>query len=627
MIRIIHYLYINKKRFFTARILTKRCFLSCLLLKNGKDNYLWIYFRTFAPKIEISMNKKYLLPIITTLLIILSCGNQQNSLILADIDSLVSIEKYDSAYQELMRIKQDLSEDKESQAHFYLLLTQTSLLTNHALTPDSLINISIAYYEENGNDEKLSDAYYYKAECLMQRKDYASAIILCKKAYGLAAKANSYVLQYKTASLISHINCLGGNYNLQLEYAKRALSNAIKTKRKRWIAYSYNDVNEAYQYKGLIDSAIVYAEKTIPFLNNINQNELPYFLNNIGYVYIMKDPKKAKEFFEKSISLKPLSRTLENLAYIYSKEGNKEKAYELWKNALYYGDDIPVDKIIYHILQYNLSHSDLDGACEQLSKIVTIKDSLNTALSDRSIEQIQQKYDEKVVSDRHEKEILRWCIGALILSIIVLFLIGYIRYKKYRSRIAFKEQQLLINSYINEIGQLKGQNDNAEYQIGELKNRVSGYIEDIRKFLTPIPVHYEWRYDGNPYDFSGEIFKNGYISLDQTVDAFLENEYTGDMEATYNSGCGWYYRTYGDELQYSTLEIASIIMCSAIKECIEKEFNISLSEEDFENIKENCNEFDPIYDECLASDFFWWEAAVEFVTIGSLKLTDILNTI
>ena len=481
MIRIIHYLYINKKRFFTARILTKRCFLSCLLLKNGKDNYLWIYFRTFAPKIEISMNKKYLLPIITTLLIILSCGNQQNSLRLADIDSLVSIEKYDSAYQELMRIKQDLSEDKESQAHFYLLLTQTSLLTNHALTPDSLINISIAYYEENGNDEKLSDAYYYKAECQMQRKDYASAIILCKKAYGLAAKANSYVLQYKTASLISHINCLGGDYNLQLEYAKRALSNAIKTKRKRWIAYSYNDVNEAYQYKGLIDSAIVYAEKTIPFLDNINQNELPYFLNNIGYVYIMKDPKKAKEFFEKSISLKPLSRTLENLAFIYSKEGNKEKAYELWKNALYCDDDIPVDKIIYHILQYNLSHSDLDGACEQLSQMVSIKDSLNTALSDRSIERIQQKYDEKVVSDRHEKEILRWCIGALILAIIIIFLIGYIRYKKYRSRIAFKEQQLLINGYINEIGQLKGQNDNAEYQIGELKNRVSGYNEDIRK--------------------------------------------------------------------------------------------------------------------------------------------------
>ena len=480
-IHIIHYLYINKKRFFTAKILTKRCFLSCLLLKNGKDNYLWIYFRTFAPKIETSMSKKYLLPIITTLLIILSCGNQQNSLRLADIDSLVSIEKYDSAYQELMRIMRDFSEDKKSQAHFYLLLTQTSLLTNHALTSDSLINISIAYYEENGNDEKLSDAYYYKAEYQMQRKDYASAIILCKKAYSLAAKANSYVLQYKTASLISHINCLGGNYDLQLEYAKRALSNAIRTKRKRWIAYSYNDVNEAYQYRGLIDSAIIYAEKTIPFLDNINQNELPYFLNNIGYVYIMKDPKKAKEFFEKSIALKPLSRTFENLAFIYSKEGNREKAYELWKNALYCEDDIPVDKIIYHILQYNLSHNDLDGACEQLSQIVSIKDSLNTVLSDRYIERIQQKYDEKVVSDRHEKEILIWCIVALILAIIVIFLIGYIKHKKYRLRIAFKEQQLLINGYINEIDLLKEHTKNAESKICELKGRVSGYIERIKK--------------------------------------------------------------------------------------------------------------------------------------------------
>ena len=116
--------------------------------------------------------------------------------------------------------------------------------------------------------------------------------------------------------MISYINCVNGNYDLQLEYARKTLDYALKTKRKRWIAYAYNDVNEAYQYQGIIDSATVYAEKVIPILNSVDSKDLPYILNSIGYVYITKDPQKAKEFFKKSLSIKPLSRTLSYLPYI-----------------------------------------------------------------------------------------------------------------------------------------------------------------------------------------------------------------------------------------------------------------------------------------------------------------------
>ena len=408
------------------------------------------------------------------------CGNHLVSTQLAEIDSLISAESYDSAYQNVTKLNSHHLSN-ESKAHYYLRYTQTSFLTNHPLSSDSMINYSISYYEKNLDKEKLCDAYYYKALYLLNKEDYSRGIILSKKAYGLAQQSMNYGLRYKISELIAYINRISGNYDMQLKYAKMAVDNAIKTNRKRWIAYAYNDLNEAYQYKGDTDSAIIYADKSVMFINSYDSIFLPYVLNNIGYAYMDAYPKKAKEYLAKSIKLKPLSRTLENLAYIYCKEGNEEKAYELWKNALYCNDDISVDKIIYHILQYNLSHNDLDGACELLYNIVTIKDSLNKAMSDRSIEHIQQKYDEKVISDRHEKEILRWCIVALTLAIIVVFLIGYIRYKKYRSRIAFKEQQLLINGYINEIGQLKGQNNNAEHQIGELKDRVAGYIERIRK--------------------------------------------------------------------------------------------------------------------------------------------------
>ena len=425
------------------------------------------------------MYRKVLLFFISTLLLY-GCEYRSSSTKLAEIDSLVEEEMYDSAYQEALKFNNKFESD-ENMAHYYLLLTQTGLLTGNPLTSDSLINISISYYEKNTNKEKLCDAYYYKAIYLINNKEYNHGVILSKKAYDIAQQSRNYGQQYKVSELISYINRVNGNYDLQLKYAKEAVNNALKTQRNRWIAYAYNDLNEAYQYNGKIDSAIIYAEKDIAYLDYVNTNDLPYVLNNIGYAYMDAHPQKAKEFFERSIKQKPLTRTLENLAYIYEKEGNEEKAYELWNNALLYEDDISLDRIIYHILQYNLSHNNFDGACKKLYNIMLINDSLQTALKDRTIQRLQQDYDAKLANDHYNLTTQRWALAVLSLCIIILALIGYTHYKKYKAKIIFKEHQLAINNYINEIGQLKGKNDNAEYQIGELKNRVSGYIEDIRK--------------------------------------------------------------------------------------------------------------------------------------------------
>lgn len=84
---------------------------------------------------------------------------------------------------------------------------------------------------------------------------------------------------------------------------------------------------------------------------------------------------------------------------------------------------------------------------------------------------------------------------------------------------------------------------------------------------------YDIDYSQNvPYDCSGEIYmvsekfdKNDYSSLGDFLD-----EYTGNREATYCSGCGWGYPTYGDELDYFLTEL----LCEIYEEC----FNFLLAE-------------------------------------------------
>ena len=155
-------------------------------------------------------------------------------------------------------------------------------------------------------------------------------------------------------------------------------------------------------------------------------------------------------------------------------------------------------------------------------------------------------------------------------------------------------------------------------------------LESLAAMLNPIPTHYEWRSNDCPYDYSGELYEDGKVSLEQTVSEFLESKYTGASRATYVSHYGLSYNTYGDSLSDDTLEIGCSIMTDGIKDFVQRNAGIPcerFSREEFFDIKTECNEFDPIYDECRASDFFWATAAVEFAGIDKMTLKEVLAAV
>lgn len=154
-------------------------------------------------------------------------------------------------------------------------------------------------------------------------------------------------------------------------------------------------------------------------------------------------------------------------------------------------------------------------------------------------------------------------------------------------------------------------------------------LEYIAGQLDPIPPHFEWRYVGCPYDYSGALVEQGKISLNQSVEDFLENEYTGTKSTIFESHYGFSFDTYGDDLSSESLSIGFVIMIDGIKDYVESHTEISFqqfSQEEFLIIRTECNEFDPIYDECHASDFFWAASAVEFAGISSMTLKEVLDT-
>ena len=422
------------------------------------------------------MNRILSLVIISAILLC-GCGNQSISHKLSVIDSLVSAESYDSAYYEVMTINPETFNSSEDKAHYNLLLTRACCLTGKTLPPDSIIDYSIAFYEKSNQKEKLCDAYYYKAEAKTSKGEYDQAITLAKQAEALAKQVNNAKQQYKIAELIAYMNGVCGNNDTQLQYARESMKYALETKKKNWIAMSYARICEAYQTQEKNDSALFYADKIIKNINDADTTDLPYLLNTIGYAYLEKDISKAKKFFEESLSHKPLSRTLENLAYIYYIEGNEGKAYELWKQAMVTEDDAPKDRILFNILQYDLEHHNIMDVSKQIYDIYAIKDSLNDVLKDRSILKIQQEYDRQVAHEQHEQEVLKWVVAVLVLLVIILLLIGYIQYRRHKAKLLLAEQQMTISNYLNEIKNLKDHREGTEQQIADLNQKINDLIE------------------------------------------------------------------------------------------------------------------------------------------------------
>ncbi|MBQ9231509.1 MAG: hypothetical protein IJ190_10100 [Prevotella sp.] len=405
------------------------------------------------------------------------CGKHFTSSDLSKIDSLVSAEKYDSAYHEVLMINPQAILDPEDKAHYNLLLTQTSCLIGKPCLSDSLIDFSISFYEKIDDNEKLCDALYYKAELCIFQKDYDQAIALCKKAEKLANQIGNSHLLFKVVDSIAYINGICGNYDLELQYAKQSLEYALKAEKMSWVASSYCRICEAYQILENTDSAIFYADNALECIENADTADLPYYLNTIGFAYLEKDSQKAKEYFEKSLSYKPLTRTLENLAWVYHMEGNEDKAYEYWKQALLAEDNVPKANILHNLLQYDLEHHNIEGACERLGDIVSIKDSLNNVLKDRSIQKIQQDFDEKVVQERHERIVFKWTTIALALVVIILLLLSYIQYRRHKARILLAEHQMLISNYQSEINSLKNNQEGTEQQITDLNQKIIDLLE------------------------------------------------------------------------------------------------------------------------------------------------------
>ena len=401
--------------------------------------------------------------------LMVGCSNDTASSQLAEIDSLLVAEQNDSAYHLIQALDENKLSNPEDKAHYYLLKTRIGFLVNQPLPSDSLLDLAMEYYKKMRNQEKLADCYYYKSCRARIDQDYPQAILYGKEAERLALSSNDVRLQFKIAENLSYLNSLCENSQLQLQYGKKALALAQNAQNKNWIAYSYNYISFAFANLDLYDSALVYIEKSVPYLENVYDSGKVMFLTNIGLLYKDKDNQKAKAYFEKALEYGENSGTYEHLADVCYEEGNQEEAYGLLRRALTINDKMPKDNIIRNLLEYDIEHGNLEEASKKIDEVIAIKDSIITVLRNDTIKDLQLRFDHQVELNAASERIIRWQWALGVLGLFVFLLVGIILWMRSRAKLKLKDRQLQIVHYASQLNMLELRRSKAESQIASLQ--------------------------------------------------------------------------------------------------------------------------------------------------------------
>ena len=427
--------------------------------------------------------------------LLIGCGGGPTAKTLVEIDSLLAAEKNDSAYQIISSYDAASFKKEADRAYYNLLMTHAAVVSYHWPASDSLINEAIRYYKRTGDKERLTDSYYYLANQYMHQEDWQKSIETLKLAEEQVEQTGSDWLKCKVYDALALVNERTANYQLTLDYEKKALGYALRVGRRSTIGYAYSEIAQAFAFMEQVDSAAYYTDQMIPYLDDLirveGENFSPIFLSNIGYNYMSVGRyEEAEDYLAQSLKIKETAVAYEDLAWIYHKKGDAEYANLLRLKANAINDNWPKHKILYHLLQYDIEHQNLEGAEQKLYRMMAISDSLHKAQMDRTILEYQHRFDEQAAQEAHQQKMIWVGIAFVLLAL-------YARYRMAKQRakgqVVLAEKQMIINNYVNEIAQLKNQQDNtdAAEQIEELNEKIRELIEQESPSLLKGKLLYE----------------------------------------------------------------------------------------------------------------------------------------
>lgn len=364
---------------------------------------------------------KKLLPIIVTTLFFISCGNNYCHTKLANIDSLIAKDMYDSAYKAVESFDTSLIKNENNRAYYNLMYTQLCFWKYEEWTDSQKIAQCINHYLDTEEKDKLARAFYFKGQILNRYGNIKDAILMMKHAEYYSENIDDYLIKSRIQMMISSLNAKGGETKDALAHSRQAVEYAEKSGNKIQMVFAYSNLAFIFNREEQMDSSIYYKKKYIPLLKYVPRNERGGLLANLGTGYDAWGTEKAKEYVMQSLEIKPFAGTYRILADIYLNEKDFDNAVKAWKQGLEIcGNDMHMEiNILNDMREYKLSIGENEEAANLSDRILKLDNILQRKWDADSVKEVQAKFKNGIETKKAENGKARIMIVASIIIIAI----------------------------------------------------------------------------------------------------------------------------------------------------------------------------------------------------------------
>lgn len=415
------------------------------------------------------------------------CSKSEFHKQLADIDLLLQQQKNEEASKLLNEMNPEVfEEDEECYAFYWLLKMRTDVRLGNNIQSVEPLRSSISYYTKTRDEDKLVWCYYYMGYILDDLNERAEAIVYLKKGEALALKDTK-----KRTDILHHIyQCLtymnidAKEYDLAKYYGKLSLKLVFTLKDPQNEVTDLLNMSAIYGETNNIDSAFYYTSRLIPLLDSIPINKRANYYGSIGMDYLGRDNEKAKEYLLKSIEKENDPYSCKALAQIYQKEGNKEKADEMWHKALETKNLSLKANVVKGMAKAKTEEGDYKAAHELDMWAAALKDSLHRQQKEENLKGQQELFEKELANEQLREKHGRaaWVIAVLLLSVAILAVWTVRKKRNNRRRMAAMSEELEQKARAME--QLQQENESNKKQLDRLSRDMTGFEQKHEKLLA-----------------------------------------------------------------------------------------------------------------------------------------------
>lgn len=411
----------------------------------------------------------------------------------------------DSALSMLERMPKPSPSDKLNDATWCLLYTQACDKNYKRHTSDSLVNVSLRYFDRQEDGLRKAQAWFYRGSVLKDLGRLEEATECYVRARDLTASFDDPLFASLICQTLGRIYREQDIYGKAFDLFREAIHYVTQFPRCDSWSHAYSELGRTFVEQDQLDSARHYFELSLENAELIKDlRTLGMAMGELGAVYrIEKNYTKALEFEKKNLALKlELGDTINfsasrfGVAGVFYRMGELDSAKLYFKESMRFSNIRRLRTTNQALFLIAKKQNKFKEATDYIEQYIHYNDSINNMERTRIIAEAQGKYDnEKLENEKKslmlEKERLQRAIlrGGIVVALLVgSIAFGYQRklwLKERRLRKSEEEiQEYLANLHENEEKILQKQSliqslSKDLEEKGELEELVNDQVEQI----------------------------------------------------------------------------------------------------------------------------------------------------